>query len=228
MKLPSTANTAAIKNKRIALTITVIVFLTLVFLLWRFPLADVIDNAYVAKVIDDLGWLGIPIFILGGSLVTAVGLPRQLVSFIAGYSFGVMLGVTLATIAAIGGCFLCFWFSRRFLQQRIKSRYSKSVSVLNGFIKRDAFLKIIVLRLQPFGTNLITNLSAGVSHIPASVFIGSSLIGYIPQMLVFALLGAGVRVHSKTQMLVSTVLFIISLLLGWLLYKRHLNSLSVD
>jgi len=191
------------------------------WLFWRFPLSELIDDTALAQRIADLGWMAVPVFLTIASIATAVGLPRQLFAFVGGYSFGTITGVVLGSLAAIVGCYLCFACARHVLRKPVLRRYANFVCLLDSFVHNDAFLKIIVLRLQPLGTNLMTNLAAGVSKIPARVFLTSSLIGYVPQMLVFALLGSGVRVHSNTQMLVSVALCLVSFLIGGFLYKRH-------
>lgn len=152
---------------------------------------------------------------------TAIGLPRQLVAFVGGYVFGVMAGLALSLMIAIAGCALAFTVARTVLRGFVQGRYPKAVSSLNALIRDDAFLKIIVLRLQPLGTNLLSNLCAGVSNIHAPLYLSASLVGYIPQMLVFALMGSGLRVDSQQQLFVSVVLLLVSLGLGWWLYLRH-------
>ena len=59
---------------------------------------------------------------------------------------------------------------------------------------------------------------------PRAVFLAASLVGYVPQMAVFALLGAGVRVGSGTRLLASGVLLLISLAIGAVLYRRHVRA----
>jgi uncharacterized membrane protein YdjX (TVP38/TMEM64 family) len=78
-----------------------------------------------------------------------------------------------------------------------------------------------VLRLQPLGTNLLTNILIGFTATPLRIFIAASAVGYIPQMLVFSLLGSGIRVGSQTQLIVSAVLLLLSLMLGAFVYRRH-------
>ena len=164
------------------------------------------------------------IFLLAGVLATAIGLPRQGLAFVAGFAWGVVPGLALSLAAAIGGCALTSEVSRRWFSRPVTDRYPRVVAQLARLTRRDAFLKIIVLRIQPLGTNFLTNLCAGLTPIPRRVFLGASLVGYVPQMLVFTLLGSGVRVGSGSQLLVSGALLVISLLLGFILYRRHLQS----
>ena len=78
----------------------------------------------------------------------------------------------------------------------------------------------IVIRLMPFGNNLATNLIAGVSHVPARLFITGSMIGYIPQMAIFALMGKGIVVQSYWKIALSVGLLGVSALLSIYLYKQ--------
>ena len=48
-----------------------------------------------------------------GGLVTAVAVPRHIVSFLGGYAFGVGLGTALALAATELGCVLVFFYGAR-------------------------------------------------------------------------------------------------------------------
>jgi len=159
-------------------------------------------------------------FIFVGVLATAVGLPRQLFAFVCGFAFGVLPGVALSLLMAITGCAIAFAVSRRFLRSWLLNRYQPLVKSLDALTENDAFWKVVMLRFQPLGTNLMTNLAAGVSQMPAKLFLSASILGYIPQMMVFALIGSGVRVGSTWQLLISLILLAVSFVLGlWLLSK---------
>jgi len=99
--------------------------------------------------------------------------------------------------------------------------------MIEEFVSHDAFGRILVLRLQPLGTNLVTNLCAGVSGIKPLLFFAGSALGYVPQMLVFALAGSGLRIGSTTQLFVSAGLLMLSVLLGWYLYHRHQQRMQL-
>jgi len=158
------------------------------------------------------------------ALATSIGLPRQLFAFAAGFSFGIATGVLLSSFAAIFGCAITFFCSRRWLSARVQSRYPNAVRSLNDLLHDDVFFKIFVLRLQPLGTNLITNLCAGVTTVSAKLFLSSSWLGYLPQMLVFALLGAGVRIGSNAYLIYSLSMLGLSLVIGLWLYSRAIGT----
>ena len=78
-----------------------------------------------------------------------------------------------------------------------------------------------MLRLQPLGTNLMTNVCIGFTSGSRWEFLLASGIGYVPQLLVFVLLGAGIRVGSEFQWVLSLVLMGVSILLGFLIFRLH-------
>ncbi|MFT4728746.1 MAG: putative membrane protein YdjX (TVP38/TMEM64 family) [Granulosicoccus sp.] len=178
--------------------------------------------------LESKGGVGMLLFLVVGVLSTSIGLPRQLVAFIGGIAYGVVPGVLLSLCAAILGCYLTVNLSRWLFAAKVARRYPNVISKLQLFLKDDVFIKVLVLRLQPLGTNLLTNLCVGFTKISIRVFLIASAVGYVPQMLVFALLGSGIRVGSNVQLILSAVLLVISLLLGFLLYGRHRERVSGD
>ena len=194
-----------------------------------------------ASQLSDAGWLlarewgarlqaqglsGVLIVWLIGMLATAVGLPRQLLAFIAGFAYGAAAGLILSLSAAVAGCALTCLVANRLLGSWVRARYPRQVDAIRQFLRDDLFLKVLFLRLQPLGTNLLTNLSAGLLAVPLPTFLLASAVGYVPQMLVFVLLGSGIRVGSDAQLWTSAALLVSSLTLGWVLYRRYRRSLS--
>ena len=58
------------------------------------------------------GALGEGLFVAVAALLVAVGLPRQMVSFLGGYAFGFLAGTVLALAATASGCVLAFGYAR--------------------------------------------------------------------------------------------------------------------
>ena len=191
-----------------------------------FPPADYVPAAQWGASLESAGFKGVVAFLITGMLATAVGLPRQLVAFIAGLAYGTFLGLLLSLTAALAGCCLTATVSRRFLASMVVERFPRPIAALERLIKRDLFLKILVLRLQPFGTNLLTNVCIGFTSASLPRFLAASAVGYVPQMLVFNLLGSGVRVDSQNQLILSVVLLLLSIAIGAILYKRHLSQIK--
>lgn len=210
-------------NKALVLVCAAILFVLVVVavILYRYPLEQFIDTAAIGNFFEGLGALSAFGFIAAGALFTAFGLPRQLIAFIGGYTYGVTFGVFLGTVAAVMGATLTFYFARWLARPFVARKYPKQVALVDAFVRENFFLKIITLRFLPFGTNLATNLAAGATDVSIRPFALASFIGFIPQMAIFALSGQGVSVGSTTQIIVAGVLFLISLAIGGYIYQQR-------
>ena len=100
-------------------------------------------------------------------------------------------------------------------------RISDRLKRADAFLARNTFSTALIIRLLPIGSNFITNIAAGLSSVkPPPFFLGSAL-GYIPQMLIFALLGSGINIETELRIGVSIALFLVSGILGAYLYRRY-------
>ena len=209
-------------------TVLLAVMIVIGYLLYHYSILDFIDTSAIGDRIATLGWLGIPAFIAFGMIFTSIGLPRQAVAFIGGYVFGIAVGVALGTVAAALGAMLTFYCSRWLARPWVLRKYPQLVERIDGFIQDRLFLKILLIRFLPFGTNLATNLAAGAAATPARAFALASLLGYIPQMTIFTLSGHGIRVQSNTQLIVAGCLFLVSMVIGSYLYRQHKNQSVIE
>lgn len=214
-------NLPSIRSGKGAGTALLVLLILIVLGTLVFKPSELIPAQEWGVALESKGSAGMLLFLIFGTLATSIGLPRQMVAFIGGIAYGVVTGVFFSLCAAIMGCYLTVNLSRWLFAAKVAQRYPKVIARLQSFLKEDVFIKVLVLRLQPLGTNLITNVCVGFTAIPIRVFLAASAVGYIPQMLVFALLGSGIRVGSNFQLMLSAVLLVISILLGYLLYRRH-------
>ena len=174
------------------------------------------------------GWMhGRLAYLVLGAVFTALGGPRQAVSFFAAYFFGLVEGFVIALIGSGLGCLIAYGFARGFHDAAITLIRGR-VDMARQIWVRDTFWLTFILRLLPVGSNLLANLAAGASAIPLAAFVGGSLAGYVPQTLVFALMGSGVNVGSSTQIGISVGLFIVSTLIGVWIYARYRKQLRAE
>jgi len=157
------------------------------------------------------------------SLGTSIGLPRQIAALVAGINLGALLGVIIATLAATLGCLITFNVSRYLLSKRITRRYPEQLTKLSDFLGEQTFLKAIVIRILPLGSNFLTNIIAGVSKVSMRAYVSGSFVGFIPQMIIFSLAGSGIRLGAQNELIASGILFVIALLISAFLVKKHKN-----
>ena len=160
------------------------------------------------------------IFLGAAAVFTAVGLPRQLVAFLGGFAFGLLAGFAYSLLAAILGCILTFFCARLIGRDALSRRFPGRLKRADAFLSQNTFTTTLIIRLLPVGSNFFTSLAAGLSRAnPTPFFLGSGL-GYVPQMLIFALLGSGINIETELRISVSILLFLISGVLGAYLYRR--------
>jgi uncharacterized membrane protein YdjX (TVP38/TMEM64 family) len=206
-------------------------FLSLVLVVGVMKSTDVVaifDEAWIDANVRGQGLGGWVVFIAGGMVFTAVGLPRQLVGFLGGYAFGLAAGTGLTLVAVTLGCIAAFQYARFLGRDFVAHRFPSKIKRIDRFLSGNPFIMTLLIRFLPLGSNLATNLAAGVSSVRATPFFAGSLIGYLPQTLVFALVGSGVGIDPWFRIALAAVLFAASGAMGICLYRRHRHGLSFD
>lgn len=160
---------------------------------------------------------------LFGIAFTVLGGSRQLIAAVFGFVFGGVNGTLLALLICIIAATVVYGAARYTVKVAVHQRYRSKLGKFETLVAQDPFFKILMLRLLPVGSNLLTNLLSGGVKIRFSAFLWGSLLGYIPQTLIFALAGAGVGGIDQFQLTLSIVLGVISMALGSWLYRSHLQ-----
>ncbi len=198
------------------------------YLFHRLGAGQVMNQAWIDSQVAGHGIQGELLFVAMGTLSTVIGLPRQLVAFLGGYAFGLLLGTVLALVASVLGCLLSYlyahWFGHRLLAPRLGGRARH----FHDLVLKHPFSLTLLIRLLPVGSNVLTNLLAGLSGAPLGWFLLGSGIGYIPQTLVFALAGSGINLDTGMRLGLSVLLFVLSGILGVNLYRHSRQRRELD
>lgn len=183
-------------------------------------IGDLLDTHWLDERVVGKGLAGELLFLALGSIMCAVGVPRQVIAFGGGYAFGLIPGVAIAAAAQIIGCAVDFFYARLFGQSFVKGRFGGKIQRVDSFLRGYPFSMTLLIRLLPVGSNIITNLAAGVSSVPALPFLLGSLIGYLPQTIIFGLLGSGIHLDTVFRTALSVALFVVSGIISVALYRR--------
>jgi uncharacterized membrane protein YdjX (TVP38/TMEM64 family) len=195
-----------------------------VLALAAYLLGDVLDRHWIDAHVRDQGLAGQTVFVLATCLLMSLGLSRQLVAFLAGYGFGFLPGLMLGMAAVIAACVLTFSIARVLLRTFLLEHYSARIRRIDHFIHAHTFPVTLLFRLLPLGSNWMVNIAAGASGVRSAPFFLGSALGYIPQMLIFALAGSGSRLGQLWQVAIAMVLLVMgAALVVWLVgrYRRH-------
>ncbi len=183
---------------------------------------DFISNqSEVANYLQGHGSAGLVVITLAGALFTGLGAPRQLLAFVLGFALGGLNGTLVSTLATALGATSCFLTARWLLRAPLSHAFGSQMQQFDRLFREQTLLKVLMVRLLPVGSNLLTNLVAGCSGIRFSPFLIGSALGYLPQMLVFALAGAGIGRADSHQLVLSIGFFILVSIIGAVLYHNQ-------
>ncbi len=188
---------------------------------------DMLSESWIDAQVRGKGAAGELLFVAVGGTATALALPRQIVSFLGGYAFGLGLGTVLALAATELGCALTFYYARVIGRPLVARRLGARVRRIEDFLAANPFAMTLLIRLLPVGSNFATSLAAGVSRVPARPFLLGSLAGYVPQTVVFALAGSGVEMGGSLRLASAVVFFFVSSAIGVWLYRRYRHGKSL-
>lgn len=195
----------------------VILFLVMV----TYLLKDVLDQQWIDAQIRNQGARGGLLFVVVCSLLGSIGLSRQVVAFLGGYAFGLFPGFTLAMLAVVVACITTCYVSRFLLRGYLLQHFSERIRRVDSFLRENTFAMALLIRLLPLGSNWMVNIAAGVSGVRSLPFFLGSALGYVPQMLIFSLVGSGARVDRFWQVAIAMAMFVAATFLGIYLYRKH-------
>ena len=187
-------------------------------------LSGLLNPGWVDTEVRGKGLIGMALFVGVGTLFTAAGFPRQVVAFLGGYAFDLLPGTLLALLASTLGCALAFFYARLLGRSLVRRHFGARIRKLDDILSARPFLSALVIRFLPVGSNIATNLIAGVSRVGAVAFIAGSALGYAPQTLVFVLIGSGVHIDPTLRIGLAVALFVASAAIGVSLYRRLRGS----
>ncbi len=168
-------------------------------------------------------------FVLGGGVLTAVGMPRLALYFAGGAAFGFAAGLLYAQLGSVLGAALIFtgarWAGRGWVEARLAHHPG-----LRRLLDQRSVLAVFVLRQLPLASAVIS-LLLGVRHVPGAVFLVGSFLGFLPQGVPLALLGSGLSKTSLTLSLLqiaAAALVLLALSGGSLHLYRRWRELEPD
>ena len=180
----------------------------------------VTEEVLLQQLFHQNGWVAWPVFIAGAVLYTALGGPRQVLAFSCGYLFGGWQGGLIGTLLTGVGALLTMAVVHYLGFDWVRQKHAQKIGLIKAVLAEDTWIWVCVIRLMPVGSNLVTNIAAAMSDLRLSAVFFGSLLGYLPQMLLFSYAGSGIALHDSSQIWVSLVMLVVSTGLGLYLYHH--------
>ncbi len=166
-----------------------------------------------------LGWYGPLLFAAASAVLTGVGVPRLLVTGVAAALFGVVVGLAASLSGTLLGAWLTFLLARWSGREAGLERWP-ALRRFSGLLASQGIVPVLLIRQLPLSSFFI-NLLLGLTAVRTRDFLAGSLIGFLPEAVPVALIGAGLVQDDRALMLQylllgGVLLLAAILLLRWL------------
>ena len=175
-------------QRRKLLQIAVLVLLAAAVVgLWFSPVREQLTRENVRAFVEHLRglWYGPAIFIGTFMLACVFALPASVFVIAAGFIWGWALGSTYSVIGGMLGALASFYVGR-FVGEGMLEKFGRLGRAVAKQVDHAGFRSLLVLRFIPGSPFAVLNYGAGVAGVRLRDFLGSTLAGIIPSMLVFA------------------------------------------
>jgi uncharacterized membrane protein YdjX (TVP38/TMEM64 family) len=150
-----------------------------------------IDRQQLQQLLQDLGIWAPVIYIFIYIFATIFILPSTPLNLSGGAIFGTFWGTVWTTIGAVLAALISFLFSRTIGRDLMKHKLGNQWQNLDREISRGGLFYVIALRLLPLIPYGIINFAAGLTAIKFRDYFFGTLLGTVPGILPFVMMGAG-------------------------------------
>jgi uncharacterized membrane protein YdjX (TVP38/TMEM64 family) len=142
--------------------------------------------------VQQLGPLGVIVFIVTYALATVLFLPGWIFTVSAGLVYGIAKGTAIALTGATIGATLAFLVARYFVRDSVEqfARKNPRFKAIDDAIGINGWKIIGLLRLSPLIPFNFSNYFYGITSVNLGAYVAISAIGMLPGTLVYAYLGA--------------------------------------
>ncbi|MDM5199611.1 TVP38/TMEM64 family protein [Fictibacillus enclensis] len=171
-------------------------------------------------------WAPIVFIVLYG-LRPFVLFPSSVFAITSGLAFGLYYGCMYTYIGSLSGGLMTYlavrWIGKRAMKKEWKGKYQK---VQEG-IKEKGFIYVLILRLLPIlNYDLVSYLTAA-ANVRFRDYAAATAIGIIPGTLAYTYIGSSVAHTGMKEILISSIILIILIVLPVVTRKRWQKKLGL-
>ena len=130
------------------------------------------------------------VFVAISSVLIMVGTPRLIFFTFGSFAFGFWPGLFYSLCGCLAGSFLAFGFARWGARAWLTEQFGERRLIQRIVNAKPTILSIALLRFLPI-SNALINIGLSLSSTGIRTFLLGSLLGYIPQGIIAALIGSG-------------------------------------
>lgn len=160
-----------------------------------------LDRPQLQMWLETMGGLAPIIYITLYTVATLLILPSTPLNLTGGAIFGTWWGTLWTTIAALAAAIAAFIFSRTvgrgFISQKLAGRWN----AVDAEIRQGGLFYMFAVRLLPIVPYGVVNFAAGMTSIKFKDYFVGTLLGTLPGVLPFVMIGAGMTQMSQGKIL---------------------------
>lgn len=160
-----------------------------------------IEQQQLQTLLQKLG-LWAPIFyILLYTIGTILILPSTPLNLSGGAIFGIWWGTLWTTIAAVTAAVVAFYYSRTIGRDWIAEKLQGRIAALDAEMQQGGLFYMFAIRLLPIIPYGMVNFAAGLTSISFQDYFMGTILGTIPGILPFVMMGAGLKAITQGDIL---------------------------
>jgi uncharacterized membrane protein YdjX (TVP38/TMEM64 family) len=142
--------------------------------------------------IQQLGWVGVAVFIVLYVLACVFFLPGSILTLGAGVVFGVVRGSIIVSLASTLGATAAFLVGRHLARAWVSGKIAGNAKfkAIDDAIGREGWRIVGLTRLSPIFPFNLLNYAFGVTRVPLGQYVLASWIGMLPGTIMYVYLGS--------------------------------------
>lgn len=168
-----------------------------------------IEQEQIEQWLERAGIWGPIIYIILYTIGTLLILPSTPLNLSGGAIFGVWWGTLWTTIAALVAAIVAFAFTRTVGREMVARRLAGRWEAIDAEMRQGGLFYMFAIRLLPLIPYGIVNFAAGLTSIRFRDYLIGTLLGTVPGILPFVMMGAGLQALSKGDVI--PILFALTL-----------------
>ena len=185
-----------------------------------------IDRQQLQVWLSTMGIYAPIVYIILYTVATWLILPSTPLNLTGGAIFGIWWGTLWTTVAALVAAIAAFAFTRTIGRKLVAQKLAGGWDAVDAEIRQGGLFYIFAVRLLPIIPYGIVNFAAGLTSIKFKDYAIGTLLGTLPGVLPFVMMGAGIGELSQGNILPLTCAFALTSMLvgGATWYRRRRQS----
>ena len=170
--------------------IVVAVIASLAVAAWLLPIAEWTTS--LAERARQTGSTGVVLFVAAYVVSTVALLPGSILTLAAGFAYGPLWGLAIASPASVLAATCAFMLGRSVLRGWAERQVARSprARALDAAVERDGFKFVLLLRLSPLFPFNVLNYALSLTRVSLGRYVLASAIGMLPGTALYVYLGS--------------------------------------